>query len=161
MEKETRGGQVSSSDIPEPEEAPPRLRVKLKHPQGASLAFLGLVAVMVLIAAAGNWEIFAEAAPLFLFIVLMLLQRTEWKGRPLTPAAFGPSVFEEGLRVLPRDVLLLSVLAINFVPTALLVTLVWEETWLGWVTLAWSAVVSTVALVALMIELLRRRAGQR
>ena len=160
MEKETRGGQVSSSDVPEPEEAPPRLRVKLEHPRGASWALLGLVALMVLIAAAGNWEIFAEAAPLFLFIVLMLLQRTEWKGRPLTPAAFGPSVFDEGLRVLPRDVLALSFLALSIVPTVLLVTLVWEMTWLGWVSVGWSAVVSTGALIALAIELLRRRAGQ-
>ncbi len=100
----------------------------------------GLVAVLVALAIVGS----------------NLLRRIEWRGHSLSSVVGDRSIFTEGLRALPYDVMTLGTASAVFPASGLNIALVFQTTW-AWVGLVLSCIVALGAALALALEMLRRR----
>ncbi len=75
----------------------------------------GLVAVLVALAIVGS----------------NLLRRIEWRGHSLSSVVGDRSIFTEGLRALPYDVMTLTTASVVFPASGLTIALVFQTTWAG------------------------------
>ena len=132
----------------------PRLRIKGFRPWRDASVLAALVALFVLGIAAGYWDYVVTGFFLSLFLGAKFASRVEWRGRSLL-SSLGPSVFEQGWRALPRDVLVLTIIAVSF-PASAITYLLLQENLVAWIALGNSIAVSIAALIALALELRRR-----
>lgn len=121
----------------------------------SSYAIVAGVATLSIVA--GIWGLLAASVGMFLFLIANLATRAEWRGRPLLTSLVGPSVFEEGLGVLPRDRLnLLLIMVANIVNAVVLIFIFGIS--LAWMVGVGMGIVISSAAGVLFIS--RHRAGR-
>ena len=117
------------------------------------LAFAG--AAIGLAAIAGMWDAVVPAVGLFVILSTNVVRRMEWRGRHLPTLITERSVFREGLRALPKDIVTLAVIAVVLPSGAIAVALISQTVW-AWLGVILNCVIAFGALIALAIEIRRR-----
>lgn len=144
---------MSKSERPTNE---PRFRIR-DFRRGRELSALALLAVATVWAiAVGLWAFVPVLLGLAAFQVANIIRRSEWNGRPIVNAMTGPSTFEEGWRVAPRDILTLTFIIVASLVNALVLGLTLRPSPIWFISVGLAVVISIVASIMLIRELRRR-----
>lgn len=119
------------------------------------LPFLLALTGLALVIAGRFWDALPGLVLVTIFAGSSTARRMEWRGRAVPARLTEASVFRQGIRALPRDVITLAVIAVTFPAAALVVLLMLPTVW-AWLNLATGCLISLGALTALIIELRRR-----
>lgn len=121
--------------------------------------FAAGAAALALGIAAGFWDLVVLTVFAYSFQAASLARRLEFKGQPVAQILTGPSIFTDGIRSLPRDVVTLLIVSVGF-PTSAVVLILIQGTILSWIGLALSILAAIGATVLVVLELRRRHREQ-
>lgn len=134
------------------------IRIREFSPRRDVLPYLLAVAGIGLTAATQIWDGLVAILVVTAIAGTNSLRRIEWRGQSLSSIAGDRSIFTEGLRALPHDVITLATIIVTLPAAALTVAVLFQTPW-AWLGLAINCLLALAAAIALILEVRRRSGG--